>query len=190
MLIQFKEQKIGDYIIPSFTLSENEIIVLKFPNEPSAYTATSILNNFLTGKIANSSVIINKQFTYVKHSGYNHFIDIFFPLTVKRLISRAANNPSSTYRKISEEINWLKPNTKIEKLAGGHRKLIFIFSTFSKTQNIIFDLMGLDTDNRRKIYNIVKSNVSNQGAAILYDFWDDFKYDNSEFIIKPVRSNY
>ena len=190
MLIEFKEQQIADYIIPSFAVAQNEIIVLRFPNEPSAYGVITLLNSFLTGQIENNNVLIYNQFAYVPHSVNSRFFDNIFPLTVRRLINRIASNPDQIYRQINEEISWLTPDTKIETLAGDYRRLIYIYNTLSKTSNIIFDLPGLGTDNRKKIYSIVKNSVAIGGAAILYDYWDDFRNDCTTFIeIRHIGSN-
>lgn len=61
-------------------------------------------------------------------------------------------------------------------------KKLFLYATLYKTNNIVFDLTGLDPKGGIEIYKIVKSVVKNGGSAILIDYSVEMKNDCTTFI--------
>jgi ABC-type multidrug transport system ATPase subunit len=61
------------------------------------------------------------------------------------------------------EIDWITPKTKINNLPGKSRKQLSLYSTLSKTNNIMLDLIGVDPLGAKEIYEIVKNEVLRGG---------------------------
>jgi hypothetical protein len=57
-----------------------------------------------------------------------------------------------------------------------------VYAALSWTNQIIFDLPGVDPIGAENIYNTVKTVVEAGGAAIFIDIYDDFKNDCKVFI--------
>ena len=74
---------------------------------------------------------------------------------------------------IYEFDSYIKPYTKINTLAGTPRKMLSLFATLSRTNKIVFDLLGQDPSGAEKILDIVYDYVNQGGAAILLDNFDD-----------------
>jgi hypothetical protein len=61
----------------------------------------------------------------------------------------------------------IKPTTRISRLPGNPRKLLSLLTTLSWTDKIIFDLAGVDPVGGQEVFNLVKRQIGNSGAAIL-----------------------
>lgn len=113
---------------------------------------------------------------------------ILRPLTIQRYI-KIVSNPAGELPQKIYELMGAEPSRKINTLAGTPRKLLTVAATFSWTNNIIFELTGVDPVGGQKVYDLVKSQIGSNGAAILIDSYDDFKEDCTNFIkSKAVNS--
>jgi hypothetical protein len=180
-LLQFDEQVVNDFLIPSFTISQGEIVIIKLPNGPFFYPVTVALSNILTQQVFNDHVKFTSAFKYVEHLKESRFRQRFFPISVGSYHKKYANPANPIYKKIYET-SWITPKTKVKTLAGNPRKWLSLYTTLSWNNNIVFDLVAVDPQGGRDIYAFVKTMVNSGGAAILIDHFFEFKNDCTTFI--------
>lgn len=183
MIIDFKEQQIGNYIIPAFTLSAREIVVVRLPEGQAFFDLTIALNAFFSKTMQTQTTIITKPLVYVTHFyKYNKILGMLFPMTVGKWFRKNANKFNPVYKDIYNEIKWVTPETKINHLGGDNRRLLSLYTTLSHTNNIILDLVGVGPEGAIKIYALLKKIATDGGAIILYDRCDEFKNDCTYYI--------
>ncbi|MEL1242986.1 hypothetical protein AAEO56_01820 [Flavobacterium sp. DGU11] len=185
MLIKFEEQIIDNYLIPEFTLSAGEIVVINLHGH--FYDLIKKLNDLLASKVTSNKVQITVPLTYAPHIKFNRFWHFLFPMTVGKWINRHADKSNPIYKKIYENDDWLTSKTNIDNLAGSPRRFLSVCCTLSKTNTIIFDLAGVDPVGGKQIYELVKAEVEKGGAAILYDICNEFRNDCTTYLeAKPT----
>lgn len=182
MHIQFSEQLVGTFIIPAFTLSAGEIVVIKFPEGQPFFDMVSAMNRLLTRETISKNIIVTTPVRYAGHLKYSTFFQLFFPMTVGKWLNKYANKSNHVYEDIFKEIEWLKPNTKVDSLAGTYRRLLSIYTALSWTNNIALDFAGVDPEGGKRIYTLMKKITGNGGSIILYDRYDEFKDDCTLFV--------
>jgi hypothetical protein len=180
-VVQTTGTTIDDFYIPPFTVDKGDIVVVQLPNGPYFYGLLLRLVDILTGKTKNETVDLKDKFRFVEHIKESRWTSIVYPLTVERYIKKYGN-PDSDVPKRIYEFEGIRPNTRIVRMPGSHRKLLSLLTTFSWTDKIVFDLAGVDPTGGRQTFDFVKSQVDNSGAAILIDSYDDFKNDCSTFL--------
>ncbi len=57
-----------------------------------------------------------------------------------------------------------------------------MYATLSKTDKVIFDVVGQDPKGAEETYEIVKDIVKKGGSAILLDCFEDMKNDCTKYI--------
>lgn len=181
MLLKFLEQTIDNFRIPSFTLTKGQIVIIQLPNGPFFYPPSSAMIDILTGKAINDKVEISSPFKYAEHFKENEIRRKFFPMTVAKYHDKYANKVNPIYKQIYE-IPWITPKMKAQSLAGTPRRQLCVYTTLSWTNNIIFDLVGVDLKGGQDIYKFVSTMVNFGGAAILLDNNDEFKHDCTTFM--------
>jgi hypothetical protein len=181
MMIKFSEQTVDKFLIPSFILNKDDIIIIQLPNGPYFRSVELKMINMLTTKQHTHLIEINTALRYVEHIAENSFWHRIFPVTVGGYLKKYANKFNPVCEKIYET-KWIKPKTKIQTLAGNPRRQLSLYATLSWTDNIIFDFLGVDPQGAQQIYNFVKTIVKSGGSAILFDTNDAFKSDCTEFI--------
>jgi len=184
MLIQFDEQIINDVFIPSFTISRGEIVIIQLPGK-YFHPTNLALAKILTGEEGDEHVNTTSPFKYVEHFKESKFREYFLPTNIDSYHNKHANKLNPIYKKIYET-PWLKSQIKVNTLAGYMRKCLALYTTLSWTNNIIFDLVGVDPQGGQEIYKFVKKVVQYGGAAILIDSRDEFKNDCTTFL----KANY
>jgi hypothetical protein len=172
MLLSFKEQIIEDFQIPSFNLNEGEIVILEIRNIAKSYDLSTKLIEIFTE--------MNSKFIYVEHIKQNSFIYKLFPLTVEKYLRNCDKN--SIYKNKIYEIDWIKPKTKIDIIAGNNRRLLALYKTLTFKKNIIIDFVGCDPQGSIDIYKILKENQKENGTTILFDYFNGFKNENAKHI--------
>jgi hypothetical protein len=181
MLIENKGIKTDKYFIPPFDLNEGEIIVIHLGNGQHFYEAEIFLKDIFTGKTINNNLKVNRPLKFVEHFFEPTIRRLIYPVTVGEYLRKNANLKDKFSEKIFET-NWINTKTKVNTLAGNPRKLLSLYSTLSKTKNIVFDLAGQDAQGAKDTYEIVKTCVNNGGSAILLDSFDDMKTDCTKYI--------
>lgn len=181
MLIKNKGIKTDTFYIPPFELKVGEIVVLYLFNGQHFYNTEMYLKDIFIGNIKNKNVIVNQKMTFIEHFIEPKLRQIFRPITVGEYLKKKANLKSPYASKIYE-IEWINEKTKINTLPGTPRRLLSLYTTLSKTKNIIFDLAGQDYQGAQKIYKIVKEVVNKGGSAILLDCFEDMKNDCTKYI--------
>ncbi|TDX09140.1 hypothetical protein [Flavobacterium sp. S87F.05.LMB.W.Kidney.N] len=66
--------------------------------------------------------------------------------------------------------NGISKNDKVKSLDYSQKKLLSLYSVFTKTKNIVFDLSGEVSVGAIKTFDFVKNEIKNDGAAILIDW--------------------
>jgi hypothetical protein len=162
-------------------VDKGDIVVVQLPDGPYFYGLLLRLVDILTGKIKNDTIELKDEFRFVEHIKESRWTSIVYPLTVERYIKKYGNLNSDLTKKIYE-LEKVRPSTKINSLPGSPRKLLSLLTTFSWTDKIIFDLVGVGPTGGQRIFDLVKSQVDKSGAAILIDSYDEFKNDCSKFV--------
>lgn len=181
IVLENKGIKTDTYYIPPFVLYEGEIIVLYLHNGEHVHNTEIFLKNIFCGKIKHENVILHRKMTFVDYFRRSYFRDTFFPLTVKRYLRKNANSKSPLSRKIFEE-EWIKPETKLERIPGTPRKLLTLYAALSKTKDIMFDLGALDDEGYEYSFKIVESIVKDGGSAILLHCFDNMQEYASKIV--------
>ena len=175
------------YFVPPFTLSKGELVVIYLYNGAHFRDTEEHLVNIFTGKLPDEKVKIHQPLSFVSHFKEPAIRRIFYPVTVGEYLKKhaAANGYFATE---IYKLPFIKKHTKVNTLTGNPRKLLSLYATLSKTNTIIFDLVGQDPVGADETYDIVKEVVRRGGAAILLDGFDEKKHDCSQFITLEWRS--
>ena len=182
MLVKFSGQTIDNFFIPSFNLTNGEIVIIKFPNDGFSRQVELKLIDILSGKVSNKNVELITPLKYAEHFWKTSLWYRLFPMTVAKYHDKYANKANPIFERIYD-IEWMTPKIKIETLAGNARRKLSLYTTLSWTNNIIFDLAGVDPQGAEDIYEIVKKVAELGGAAILLNHFEEFKNDCSTYII-------
>jgi hypothetical protein len=181
LLIKFNKQIIGDFLVPSFSVKSGDIAIIQFPNGPYFYPHMMKMKDIFSGKTPNDKVEILSPFKYPEHIKERGLRNRLFPLTVGGHLVKNANKESPFYTKIYND-PYITPKTKIGTIPGNPRRKLAVYASLSWTNQIIFDLAGVDPMGGQEIYNTVKGVVEGGGAAILIDLCDEFKNDCNVFV--------
>jgi hypothetical protein len=141
MLIENKGIKTDNFFIPSFDLNVGEIVVLYLFNGQHFYETEMFLKDIFCGKTKDENVIVHKKLTFVEHFIEPKLRRLFYPVTVGEYLKKNANLKSPYATKIYE-IDWIKEKTRFNRLSGNPRRLLCLYATLSKTDNIVFDVVG------------------------------------------------
>jgi hypothetical protein len=180
-VVQSRGLTIDRFYIPPFTVEKGDIVILELPNGPNFMEVLSRMVDLLTRKQEISNVTINADFVFVNHIVEKEWTRFFLPMTVGRFIKRNANPSDRNVNNVYDLCD-LKPTTQIRRLPGNHRKILSMLTALSWTNNIIFDLAGVDPTGGKKAYNLAKENARSGGTVILLDNYDDFKNDCTKYI--------
>ena len=181
MLVQFPEQTIDKFRIPSFVLNKGEIIGIQIPHGACFRDIQLGVVDILIEN--NKNIDTEIALKYIEHIKIEQSLwSRFFPLTVGNYLDKCANKSNSIYKLIYDK-QWITPKTKIKTLSIGDKRLLSLFTTSSWTNNIIFDLEGIDPISGKEIFNLIKTVVQSGGAAILIDYTDEFKKDCTTFVV-------
>lgn len=93
-------------------------------------------------------------------------------MTVGEYLKKAAN-PDSPYATKIYDIDGINEKTKVNTLPDYSKRLLCLYAAFSKTDSIVFDLLGQGVDGTEKIYQAVNEFVKAGGSAILLDNFND-----------------
>lgn len=189
IVLENKGIKTDTFYIPPFVLYEGEIVVLFLYNGQHFYDTEVFLKDIFCGKIKNENVILHRNMRFVEYFRRSYFRDTFFPLTVGRYLKKNANPKSPFSSKIYED-EWIKRETKLEKLPGTPRKLLTLYAVLSKTKDIIFDVAGLDYQGAVLTFKMVEETVKDGGSAILFNGFDDMKQHASKYIVIEWHEGY
>lgn len=181
LLIESKGIRTKEYLIPPFELREGELVILYLHGGAHFQGIKTELVNIFTGKIKNENVIVTKSLTYVDYFRESKFRSLFFPLRVGKYLKKSGNLESKFIQKIYE-ILWINKKTKINELHWNSKRLLSLYTTFSKTKHIVFELAGLGPDDAKENYDIVRNEIRKGGSAILIDWASDMKDDCDKFI--------
>jgi len=186
MLIDSKGVKTDKYYVPPFNLNSGEIVVIHLFSGSHYYDLKMKLVDIFTGKVKIDSVKIIQPLTFVEHLNEPFLRRLFNPLTVGKYINLNVKQGNTIPEKLYG-LNPINSRTKISSLPDNLRKALSLYCTLTSTQDIIFDLDGIDPQSANDIYKIVKENVKNGGSAILLDWTDDLKGDCTKFITVEVN---
>ena len=188
MLLKFKEQVVGDFLIPAFTLSKGELVIIQIPNTTSTPPLEFLLADILTGKIQNNETEIHAFLKFAEYPKEGWFRFHFVPQTVQEYITQNSGPDKETALRIYD-MKDVGPKNRVQELAWFYKRLLSIFTTLSCTKNLVFSLVGLSPNSGVEIYNLVKKEVETGGAAILIDnFFEEFKNDCTTFITAKYLS--
>lgn len=182
MIAQSKGFQIDDFKIPPFELNEGDFIVLYIGNTLKSQYLRKKLFAFFSGKEKEPNLVFNEKIEVVSNIYLKGIKEVLFPTTVKKYVYRNAKRPKDILSKLVA-FDRITSGTKIATLPSTSRKLISLFTTYSHTTKIIFDLGGLDLLGSEKVFCEVKRKLEKEkGAAILIDSFLGFEKRCTRFI--------
>lgn len=181
MLIENKGIQTDPFHIPPFRLNSREFIVLFLYGGAHFHQTKTFLGDIFSGKIKDENVIVHKNLTFVGHYKEPLFRRIFYPVTVGEYLKKTAN-PNSPYAAKIYEIGGINEKTRVNTLPNYSKRLLSLYAAFSKTDRIVFDLLGQGPAEAKKIYQAVNEFVKAGGSAILLDNFNDQKNDCTKYI--------
>jgi hypothetical protein len=186
-VIQSKGLIIDDFYIPPFTVDKGDLVIIQLPNGPYFTEVLFRMVDVLTRRQYIPDVSVNADFKFVDHITGTGWTRFFRPLTVGRFIKQHGNPGNRVVDKVYDLCD-IKPSTEIRRIPGNHKKILSMLTSLSWTNNLIFDLLGLDPTGGEKAYDLAKENIRNGGTVILLNNYDDFKNDCTRYIkYEPVR---
>jgi hypothetical protein len=181
MLLRFSEQIINNFLVPSFSLANGEIVIIRIPEGEFFYPLKLEIVKMLTGEAVNDNVEIVSALQFVADFEESYFRYRFFPTTIDSYHNKYANKANPVYKNIYGT-EGITPQTKVKTVDNTLRRLLSLYTTLSWTNNIVFHLAGIGPQGGQDIYRIVKTMVNSGGAAILIDRCDEFQNDCTTFI--------
>jgi len=163
-----------NFYIPPFELFEGEIIVICIYGGEHFFDLEMHLKSIFEGKIQDENVVVNQKLSFVEYIRESEFRRIIHPITVKEYLKKHANLSNHYASKIFD-IEWIKPQTKINQLPGNPKKHLSLYSTLSKSNNIMLDIIGQDPKGVIETFKIIEKETQNGGSAIIFDNFDDLK---------------
>lgn len=171
MIAKSEGFKLGNFRIPSFELNEGELIRLYVSGEGHFFDLEMELIKLFSGECKHSKLTMNQNMEFVEHIKTNGLRDSIFPLTVGNYLTK---NEQATTEELKKAfgLDYIFPKTKVKTLAGNPRKWLSLISKLSKTDKVIFDLVGQDPLGAKKTVEFIKRYTDKGGAAILLDNFD------------------
>lgn len=189
MLIENKGIRTDTFYIPPFDLNVGEIVVLNLFNGQHFFETKMFLKDIFCGKTKEENIVVHKELTFVEHLIEPKLRQLIYPITVGEYLKKNAILDSPYATKIYDN-EWINEKTKVNTLAGTPKRLLSLYATLSKTDNIVFDIAGQDPKGAEEIYEIVKDVVKKGGAAILLDCFEDMKNDCTKYIELQWKKEY
>ena len=181
IVLENKGIKTDAFYIPPFVLHEGEIVVLFLYNGQHFYDTEMYLKDIFCGNVKHENVTLHKNMTFVDFFRESNFKDIFFPSTINRYLDKHADLSNPFLVKLFND-KYVTRKTRMNKLGGTQRKLLNLYVTLSKTKDIVFDVVGLDSQGALLTFNLVEETVKNGGSAILFDGFNDMKEHALKYI--------
>lgn len=169
LLIESNGIRTDEYFIPPFELRKGELLLIHIFGTAYFYEMKAELTDIFTGKTQHENVKILDPLTFVENFKESRFERIFNSITVSRYLKINTNLDEDSFPKIFEE-NGISKNDKVKSLDYSQKKLLSLYSVFTKTRNIVFDLSGEGPIGAVKTFDFVKTQIKNDGAAILIDW--------------------
>lgn len=169
LLIESKGIRTNEYFIPPFELKKGELLLIHIYGTAYFYEMKAELVDIFTGKIQHENIKIVQSLTFAENFKESRFERIFNSITVSRYLKRNTNLHEDSEPKIFEE-NGISKKDKVKSLDYSQKKLLSLYSLFTKTRNIVFDLSGEGPVGAIKTFDFVKDQIKNDGAAILIDW--------------------
>lgn len=181
LLIESKGIKTDEYFIPPFELRKGELVLIYLYGGSHYYKIKEDLADIFTGKTRHENVNVFKALTFAKNFKESRFERVFNPVTVGKYLKRNADLYVEPELGFFKE-NGFSKNDKVGNLDYSQKKLLSLYSVFTKTRDIVFDLSGEGPVGAIKTFDFVKDQIKNDGAAILIDWATDMKDDCDKFI--------
>lgn len=172
IIAKSKGIKINNYYIPPFQINQGELIGLYLLGGGRFVTLKEKMIRLLTGIEQHSNLTITHPLHYVIPIHNSSFYSYCCPMTIEKYQRKNGKSGSKELDRIFK-IDYIKPQTRINALAGNPRKWLSLFTSFSKFDKIIFDLVGQDPIGVEQTLDYVQDFVNRGGTAILLDNFDD-----------------
>lgn len=169
MIFLNKGIKTSNYFLPPFQLNYGEIAIIRFKNDLKSSIFEKELMGLLSKNTNHKNIISNHTFSIADYKKFSLIAKLFYKDTVKNYLKKNADLESPFASKIYE-IDYIQPDTLLNRLPGNPRKQLYLYCTLSKTKYLIFNLHGLDNQGRMEIFQMVKKYIKElKGAAIMLD---------------------
>lgn len=187
IVIQCTGIRIGKFYIPPFTLNEGELLGVFLYGGAHYFTLEAELISIFNGQKAHPNVHIYDHMLFAKEPTENRFKSRFFPISIEKYLQKHASPNSRIQYRIYEIDDYIIPQRKVINLAGTPRKLLSLFTTFSKSNKIIFNGAGIDPLGLEKVLKIVNEFVNLGATALLFDYFDDSEPYCTKYIRLEVK---
>lgn len=172
MIAKSEGFEIGNFRIPPFELNEGELISICLFGGGHFFDLKMELVKLFAGININSKLTMNQKMEFIEHIKTNGLRNSVFPLTVGKYLGKNGQATTEGLKK-AFGLDYISSKTKIKNLAGNPRKWLSLISTLSKTDKIVFDLVGQDPLGAEKTVEFIKRHTDKGGAAILLDNFED-----------------
>lgn len=189
MILDFKEQIVGDFLIPAFTLNKGDIIVINLLNSRYFFELIEAMNKLLiqTNQQNTTSPLIYVE----RHLVKRNLRERLLPTTIDKWLKTNANLQNSIYKEDYNHISKLPPKTQIRSFNGVNLKILSILTTLSYTNNLTVDLAAVQPVVVEDVFSLLKKTAANGGAVIVYDRYDEFKDECTLYLeAKYLKSSF
>ncbi|MEJ1239249.1 hypothetical protein WBG78_14025 [Chryseolinea sp. T2] len=193
MVIESRGFELDQFYFPPFDLKEGELLNLYVHSGGHFFDLESKLVDIFSGKEKVPQVTIYQPMHFVENFYEFRYRRFLLPVTVSGFLKKAAN-PEQISRITSAGGFDIKPNTPLIALSNYERRLIALLAASSRSENLIFDLVGIDPVNAISFLERMKKMTAEGASAILINnFGDDNEKSycdkNVEIEIKEVTSS-
>ena len=157
---------IGEIIIPDNEPGSSIMPGKVNPTQPEAMTmvCAQVMGNDVAVSIGGATghfeLNVFKPLTFAENFKESRLERIFNPVTVGKYLKRNAALYDESEPEIFEE-NGFSKKDKVKNLDYSQKKLLSLYSLFTKTRNIVFDLSGEGPVGAIKTFDFVKDQIKN-----------------------------
>ncbi|QHT68474.1 hypothetical protein GXP67_18410 [Rhodocytophaga rosea] len=162
---------INGYWISPFELLKGQVISLWLPqdteqNEGVGSKIESQLIKLLSGKQTHNALTLIKRFMYIEdYKGDDWFKEHFYPTTPERYLKKNSKLLKAERNQILNELI-SKPALPLNRFGGNTRRMLALLACMSKSNNILFNVGGLDSQGVNQVYQQIEKMVDQGGSAI------------------------
>ncbi|NML37900.1 hypothetical protein HHL17_11910 [Chitinophaga sp. G-6-1-13] len=187
LLFENKGIRTAEWYIPPLILREGELVLLNLKNPVYAIAVQNRFVDIVTGKTKCAEVKVYHPLTYIPPFRQSWFRRRFNPMSVGEYVKKNMDPASEyagiiyQYRDVCEQKQNIDRHTKVDMLMGGPKRLLTLCAAMSRYRYIVYDMQAVGPEAVSFIHELVKKHVSQGGAALLLDRYDELRNDCSRY---------
>ncbi|MEC5143384.1 hypothetical protein [Chitinophaga sp. 212800010-3] len=168
VILDFKEQRAGRFLIPAFRLHAGEIVVIKIPGGPFF---RETVQRFV------KTLVPGAGFAFIDSLPQRRFL----PSTVQQFVRKNAGPRSALITELYA-IPEINENSILQHLSSCDQKIVSLYTHLSSTNKILFDFAGISPYKENLVFTTIQRHVQPDGGALLFDHCDEFRDQCNSFI--------